>query len=86
VTSAAPELPVGARVVRTYAGRLMPDHPDEFLTGPGRLRPPVRDLAGTVDLLGVAGLLARRAELARLVEDEGVTYGVRDIDGRPPAG
>ena len=86
MTSAAPELPVGARVVRTYAGRLMPDHPDEFLTGPGRLRPPVRDLAGTVDLLGVAGLLARRAELARLVEDEGVTYGVRDIDGRPPAG
>jgi len=84
VTSAASHLPPeGGRnhVVATYARRLFPGHHDELLTGEGALRGPAGDLAATVDLLGVSGLLARRAELARLVEDEGVTYGVRDVEG-----
>jgi uncharacterized circularly permuted ATP-grasp superfamily protein/uncharacterized alpha-E superfamily protein len=40
----------------------------------GDVRPASADLAATIDLLGLPGLLARRAETARLVEDEGVTY------------
>ncbi len=46
-----------------------------------------QDLLARIDLLGLPTLLARRAEAARLVEDEGIVYGVRrpeDDSGRPP--
>jgi uncharacterized circularly permuted ATP-grasp superfamily protein/uncharacterized alpha-E superfamily protein len=55
---------------------------DELIVG-GRPRAVAADLAATLDLLGVGGLLARRAETLRLVEDDGVTYGtpLRAPDG-----
>lgn len=58
---------------------------DELLGPDGGPRAAVGDLAATIDLLGMPGLLARRAEAARLVEDEGVTYGTAQAvgDGEP---
>ena len=55
-------------------------------TGSGHARAASADLAATVDLLGLPGLLARRAETARLVEDDGVTYGVSRRPGDPADG
>jgi len=49
---------------------------DELVDGDAEPRVGSADLAATIDLLGGPGLLARRAETARLVEDDGVTYGV----------
>lgn len=86
MTSTAPDLPVEPghegglvaayvrhRAVTAWArGRM---GPDEMVDAEGAVLPAAHDLAATVDLLGIGGLLARRVELARLVEDEGVTYG-----------
>ena len=55
---------------------------DELLAATsGQARPGTEDLLASIDLLGLPGLLARRAEAARLVEDEGVIYGVPVGDG-----
>jgi len=48
---------------------------DELLAPDGTPHQRSADLAATMDLLGVPGLVARRAQADRLVEDEGVTYG-----------
>lgn len=47
---------------------------DELITN-RRVREAATDLAATVDVLGVPGLLTRRADTMRLIEDDGVTYG-----------
>jgi uncharacterized circularly permuted ATP-grasp superfamily protein/uncharacterized alpha-E superfamily protein len=62
-----------------YRDHLVADHgsPDEIFDADGRPYDHTVDLAATVDHLSRAGLLARRAEASRLVEDEGVTYGGR---------
>lgn len=79
----------GPRVSQAYAGRLRERHGVDEMLGPdGAPRPGARDLLALVDLLGMPGLLARRSEAARLVEDEGIVYGVPDRSddvGRPPA-
>jgi uncharacterized circularly permuted ATP-grasp superfamily protein/uncharacterized alpha-E superfamily protein len=49
---------------------------DEWLGPDGVIRAGWQDLAATVDLLGVAGMQARGAQVRRLLEDDGVTYGV----------
>jgi uncharacterized circularly permuted ATP-grasp superfamily protein/uncharacterized alpha-E superfamily protein len=49
--------------------------PDEFLDPDGGVRSGWQDLAATVDLLGVEGMQARGAQVQRLLEDDGVTYG-----------
>ena len=51
---------------------------DELVGPDGAVRVASRDLAASVDLLGTAGLLTRRAQVRRLVEDDGVTYGTPD--------
>lgn len=51
---------------------------DELVGPDGAVRAASRDLAASVDLLGTAGLLTRRAQVRRLVEDDGVTYGTPD--------
>ncbi len=58
---------------------------DELLARDGSPHARSADLAATVDLLGVPGLVARRAQADRLVEDEGVTYGTAPTgpDGEP---
>lgn len=55
---------------------------DELLES-GAVRPGSLDLAATTDLLGVPGLLARRAEVVRALEDDGVTYGGPAEAGKP---
>jgi uncharacterized circularly permuted ATP-grasp superfamily protein/uncharacterized alpha-E superfamily protein len=49
--------------------------PDEFLDPEGAVRSGWQDLAATIDLLGVEGMQARGAQVQRLLEDDGVTYG-----------
>jgi uncharacterized circularly permuted ATP-grasp superfamily protein/uncharacterized alpha-E superfamily protein len=84
----------GARLTEAYRQRALArearsapglhevaDHIDELLGTGGSAHPHTADLAASIDLLGLAGLLDRRAEAARLVEDEGVTYGVAVRDG-----
>ncbi len=72
-----------------YADRLVAEDgsSDELFAPDGTPHGHTADLAATADHLGRVGLLARRAEAARLVEDEGVTYGARPAppgpDGRP---
>lgn len=56
---------------------------DELLGRHGRVRPANRDLAASIDLLGTTGLLARRAQARRFVEDDGVTYGAAPVPGVP---
>lgn len=51
-----------------------PSGQDEMLT-PDGVRPGSVDLAASIDLLGVTGLLTRREQARRFVEDDGVTYG-----------
>ena len=70
------------RPVEAYAGLVADlvagsaaDQHDELLAGDGAVRPAGQDLAATSDLLGLPGLLARRAEVVRALEDDGVTYG-----------
>ena len=58
---------------------------DELLGSDGTIRPGWHDLAATVDLLGAAGMQARAAQVRRLLEDDGVTYGV-PADADQPAG
>jgi uncharacterized circularly permuted ATP-grasp superfamily protein/uncharacterized alpha-E superfamily protein len=48
---------------------------DEFLAADGAVRPDSAQLAATVDLLGIEGVRARSAQAARLIENDGVTYG-----------
>ena len=55
-------------------GRRLPG-PDEFLDPEGTVRTGWQDLAATIDLLGVEGMQARGAQVQRLLEDDGVTYG-----------
>jgi uncharacterized circularly permuted ATP-grasp superfamily protein/uncharacterized alpha-E superfamily protein len=57
---------------------------DEFLGSDGSTRSNWQDLAATVDLLGPAGLRARGAQARRLLEDDGVTYGVPADAGAAP--
>ena len=60
---------------------------DELLAADGGPRPGAQDLLASIDLLGLSGLLARRAAAARMVEDEGILYGVPATPGgepRPP--
>jgi uncharacterized circularly permuted ATP-grasp superfamily protein/uncharacterized alpha-E superfamily protein len=63
-----------------------PDRPagDEFLGPDGAVRDSWRDLAATVDLLGTEGMQARGAQVRRLLEDDGVTYGTPDDAGSAP--
>ncbi len=76
----------GRRPVAAYADRRAPGGPargavaalDELVGPAGEVLGPSRDLAASVDLLGTAGLLTRRAQARRLVEDDGVTYGTHD--------
>lgn len=68
-----------AEAVARYAGRRTaaagPAARDELVGPDGAVLAPSRDLAASADLLGTTGLLARRAQARRLVEDDGVTYG-----------
>jgi uncharacterized circularly permuted ATP-grasp superfamily protein/uncharacterized alpha-E superfamily protein len=48
---------------------------DELLGPDGAIRAGRQDLAATLDLLGVAGMQDRQAQVRRLLEDDGVTYG-----------
>ncbi len=61
---------------------------DELLDPAGTPYPASADLVATIDLLGHPGLLARRAQAARFVEDDGVTYGSAPTgpDGQPLRG
>lgn len=47
---------------------------DELVDG-SAVRPEAVDLAETIESLGAAGLMARRAAVRRLVQDDGITYG-----------
>jgi uncharacterized circularly permuted ATP-grasp superfamily protein/uncharacterized alpha-E superfamily protein len=58
---------------------------DELLAANGSIRSGWQDLAATVDLLGLSGLQTRGAQVRRLLEDDGVTYGV-PADADHPAG
>ena len=58
---------------------------DELLGPDGAIRAGWQDLAATVDLLGAPGLQARGAQVRRLLEDDGVTYGA-PADADQPAG
>ncbi len=87
-------LPVAGYVARRHAPLLeatgdpaIAGPVDELLGRHGRVRPGHRDLAASVDLLGTTGLLAKRAQARRYVEDDGVTYGAAPVPGVPrPAG
>jgi uncharacterized circularly permuted ATP-grasp superfamily protein/uncharacterized alpha-E superfamily protein len=57
---------------------------DEFLGTDGSIRGGWRELAATVDLLGAEGLQARGARARRLLEDDGVTYGLPSDVGAGP--
>src|SRR5690348_6357768 len=57
---------------------------DELLDPAGAIRTGWQDLAATVDLLGTQGLQARGAQIRRLLEDDGVTYGA-PLDADQPA-
>jgi uncharacterized circularly permuted ATP-grasp superfamily protein len=57
---------------------------DEFLGPDGGVRDTWRDLAATVDLLGTEGMQARVAQVRRLLEDDGVTYGTPEDTGAAP--
>jgi uncharacterized circularly permuted ATP-grasp superfamily protein len=85
VSAATGEAGPGGQAVAAYrdwAGEL--PGVDELVTAEDA-RPASADLAATIDLLGVPGLLARRAQTVRLVEDDGVTYGApRGPDGADP--
>jgi uncharacterized circularly permuted ATP-grasp superfamily protein/uncharacterized alpha-E superfamily protein len=50
---------------------------DELVGPDGQVHAPLRDLAASIDVLGATGLLTRRAQARRFVEDDGVTYGAR---------
>lgn len=51
-----------------------PDAYDELLSARGAPHTQNLDLASTINVLGLPGLLARRTEVDRVVEDDGVTY------------
>ena len=53
---------------------------DEMVDGSGRVREHWAHVRDVLDGLGPAELLRRRAETARLLDDEGVTYNARDLD------
>lgn len=74
MTAAIPE--DGNPVLDRYRTRLRPRQGalDEILTSDG-VRAGSQDLASSIDLLGVTGLLTRREQARRFVEDDGVTYG-----------
>lgn len=57
---------------------------DEMLGPDGAIRSEWQALAATVDLLGAPGLQARGAQVRRLLEDDGVTYGA-PADADQPA-
>jgi uncharacterized circularly permuted ATP-grasp superfamily protein/uncharacterized alpha-E superfamily protein len=69
---------------RYRAGADLPGN-DEILGPAGAIRSGWQDLAATVDLLGTQGLQARGAQIGRLLEDDGVTYGA-PADADQPAG
>ncbi len=58
---------------------------DELLGPAGVIRSGWQDLAATVDLLGLAGLQARGAQIRQLLEDDGVTYGAPAGADQPAA-
>ncbi|MFN8075035.1 MAG: circularly permuted type 2 ATP-grasp protein [Kineosporiaceae bacterium] len=65
------------RVLDAYRARrraLTRGSVDEILGAEGVL-PAAEDLASTIEIVGHTGLLTRRAQVRRLVEDDGVTYG-----------
>ncbi len=64
-----------APIATIYASRLASAAFDELLTPDATPHDHAADLAATIEHLGLPGLLTRRAEIAHLVEDEGVTYG-----------
>ncbi|HEX2808231.1 MAG TPA: circularly permuted type 2 ATP-grasp protein [Kineosporiaceae bacterium] len=87
--SVASEFSEARRAVGTYGDRVAAlSSVDELITPDGAPRDASADLAATIDLLGLPGLLARRAEAIRLVEDDGVTYGTAlpSPDGSPVRG
>ncbi len=49
---------------------------DEFLGGPGQIRPTWSAVAGVLDELGATGLSRRKETLQRLIREYGVTYNV----------
>lgn len=72
----------GLPLTTAYAARLPPSGStlvlrprDELIDDRAVPHGHTADLAATIEHLGSAGLLTRRSEAARLVEDEGVTYG-----------
>ncbi|HEY4946557.1 MAG TPA: circularly permuted type 2 ATP-grasp protein, partial [Acidimicrobiales bacterium] len=65
--------------VPEYSG--IPGRVDEYLGPDGRVRTRWKQVAAEMAGLGPGGLLARRAELARLLRNEGATYNVTR-DGR----
>jgi uncharacterized circularly permuted ATP-grasp superfamily protein len=84
-TDAGPVAGYAARLSRPALAPVPPGLPDppaiDELIGPdGEVRPAQRDLAASLDLLGITGLLTRRAQARRFVEDDGVTYGVPTAD------
>lgn len=64
-----------APITTSYATRLTGTALDELLTPDATPHDHATELAATIEHLGLPGLLTRRAEIAHLVEDEGVTYG-----------
>jgi uncharacterized circularly permuted ATP-grasp superfamily protein/uncharacterized alpha-E superfamily protein len=89
VSVASGEFSAARPAVATYGDRVASLSSVDELVAPGGVpRAASADLAATVDLLGLPGLLGRRAEAIRLVEDDGVTYGTAlpSPDGSPVRG
>ncbi len=74
----------GTRLVAGYRGHL--SGPDELLAPSGQVRQAGSALAAAVDALGLSGLLTLRADAARAVEDDGVTYGIDPLAGAGVSG
>ncbi|MGO8871777.1 MAG: circularly permuted type 2 ATP-grasp protein [Acidimicrobiales bacterium] len=66
-----------ARGAVTLGYSAVPGRADEYLSPDGTVRTRWKRLAAEAAGLGPAGLLARRAELARLLRNEGATYNAR---------
>ena len=75
---------IGPSIVDGYRA-VQPTDNDELLGPDGAIRSDWQDLAATLDLLGASGVQAREAQVRRLLEDDGVTYGV-PADADQPAG
>ncbi|MFT4109757.1 circularly permuted type 2 ATP-grasp protein [Propionicimonas sp.] len=81
MSASASELP--SPLLDAYLSHPARSRTDELVDGDGPRRH-AEGLAATIDAMGLAGLLAARAEAAGLVSDEGITYGAADSGVREP--